>query len=97
MAKGMLQGSRIKGVTYWRDEVRADGGDRYLRHANRRAEEKQWRAEAGDELIEGYADYSHEPGRLYGCFACENSCHCGPGVAEGRETPCVYCADSKDA
>ena len=32
-----------------------------------------------------HADYPHEPGRLYGCPACEAACHCTPGDAE-----CVY-------
>ena len=32
-----------------------------------------------------HADYPHEPGRLYGCPACEAACHCNPGDAE-----CVY-------
>ena len=32
-----------------------------------------------------HADYPHEPGRLYGCPACEARCHCTPGDAE-----CVY-------
>lgn len=37
----------------------------------------------GDEPA--HADYPHEPGRLYGCPACEAACHCTPGDAE-----CVY-------
>ena len=32
-----------------------------------------------------HVDYPHEPGRLYGCPACEFRCHCTPGNAE-----CVY-------
>jgi hypothetical protein len=32
-----------------------------------------------------HAEYPHEPGRLYGCPACESRCHCTPGDAE-----CVY-------
>ena len=42
--------------------------------------------QAGDETDEpAHADYPHEPGRLYGCPACEAACHCTPGDAE-----CVY-------
>jgi hypothetical protein len=52
MAKNMLQGSRIKGILAWRDESNADGGKRYLRHANRYAEETLWRAEATEEIAE---------------------------------------------
>jgi hypothetical protein len=37
----------------------------------------------GDEPA--HADYPHEPGRLYGCPACETACHCTPGHME-----CVY-------
>lgn len=37
-----------------------------------------------------HSDYPHEPGYLPGCDACEDHCHCGPGVAEGRETQCVW-------
>jgi len=32
-----------------------------------------------------HADYPHEPGRLYGCPACEAACYCTPGDAE-----CVF-------
>jgi hypothetical protein len=35
-----------------------------------------------------HSDYPHEPGRLYGCPACEARCHCTPGTAE-----CVYSGD----
>lgn len=34
--------------------------------------------------------YPHEHGRLPGCPGCDWHCHCGPGVAEGRETVCVW-------
>jgi len=37
-----------------------------------------------------HANYPHEPGRLPGCPACDWTCFCGPGVAEGRETECVW-------
>ena len=37
----------------------------------------------GDQPV--HADYPHEPGRLYGCPACETACHCTPGDME-----CVY-------
>ena len=37
----------------------------------------------GDEPA--HADYPHDPGRLYGCPACETACHCTPGHME-----CVY-------
>lgn len=43
-----------------------------------------------DDDSEQHTDYPHEPGYLYGCPACEASCHCGPGVADGRETQCVW-------
>lgn len=56
MAKRMLQGSRIKNRTLFRDERRADGGPRYLRHANRQAEARQWRAEAAKEIDETAQD-----------------------------------------
>lgn len=56
MAKRMLQGSRIKNRTLFRDERRADGGPRYLRHANRQAEARQWRAEAAKEIDETTQD-----------------------------------------
>jgi hypothetical protein len=46
--------------------------------------------EVSEELAEEHVDYPHVPGYLYDCAACENSCHCGPGVAEGRETICVF-------
>lgn len=41
----MFQGSRTKGLPRFRDEVKADGGSRRLRHSARYAEEKFWRAE----------------------------------------------------
>ena len=37
-----------------------------------------------------HVDYPHEPGRLHDCPACEAQCHCGPGVAAGTETECVW-------
>lgn len=44
-----------------------------------------------DLLPEGeHAAYPHEPGTLYDCPACETACHCGPGVAEGRESECIW-------
>lgn len=36
-----------------------------------------------------HADYPHAPGYLDSCGACQDTCHCGPGVAEGHETQCV--------
>jgi len=35
-----------------------------------------------------HADFPHEPGRLYGCGACEAACHCAPGASE-----CVFSGD----
>ncbi|MFC4060205.1 hypothetical protein ACFOWE_18020 [Planomonospora corallina] len=52
MAKNMLQGSRVKGIHHYRDERNADGGSRHLRHANRYAENRLWKAEADKELAE---------------------------------------------
>lgn len=37
-----------------------------------------------------HSNYPHEPGYLIGCPACEDRCHCGPGVAEGTEVECVW-------
>ena len=34
-----------------------------------------------------HADYPHDPGTLYDCQACEESCYCGVS-----HSPCVYCA-----
>lgn len=42
-----------------------------------------------DEMVE-HVNYPHEPGRLYDCPACEARCHCGPGVAAGSETECIW-------
>lgn len=38
----------------------------------------------------GHVNYPHEPGRLYDCPACEARCHCGPEVARGEATPCIW-------
>lgn len=43
-----------------------------------------------------HSDYPHNPGYLPDCPACEAVCHCGPGVADGRETECVWSGHSKD-
>ena len=44
-----------------------------------------------DLLPEGeHVGYPHEPGRLCDCPACETSCHCGPGVARGEGTECIW-------
>lgn len=40
------------------------------------------------ELI--HVNYPHHPGALYDCPACEARCHCGPGVADGTETECIW-------
>jgi hypothetical protein len=40
-----------------------------------------------------HVNYPHEAGRLFDCPACESACHCGPGVARGEETECVYHAE----
>lgn len=37
-----------------------------------------------------HVDYPHWPGRLPGCPACEARCHCGPAVAAGTETECIW-------
>lgn len=29
-----------------------------------------------------HVNYPHEPGYLYDCPACENTCHCTPNTAE---------------
>lgn len=44
---------------------------------------------ATDDCGSEHADYPHEPGYLDSCDACRATCHCGPGVAAGTETPCV--------
>jgi hypothetical protein len=43
---------------------------------------------ARDQVESQHADYPHEPGRLYDCWACEAICHCVPNA-----TQCVYSGD----
>lgn len=47
------------------------------------------------ELI--HVNYPHHPGALYDCPACEARCHCGPGVAEGTETECIWTGHEEGA
>jgi hypothetical protein len=60
MAKRMLAGSRVTGTLNFRDEISADGGARHLRHSNRYAEERLWRAEAAEELADVEAPITRE-------------------------------------
>lgn len=41
-------------------------------------------------LLVEHVSTPHESGRLLDCRACEATCHCGPGVADGREAACVW-------
>lgn len=39
-------------------------------------------------------EYPHIRGYLYGCEACETSCHCDVDeVLSGRAAECIYCED----
>lgn len=38
----------------------------------------------------GHVNYPHHPGALYDCPACEARCHCGPDVAAGNDTECIW-------
>lgn len=40
--------------------------------------------------------YPHIAGYVYDCPACEAACFCGPAVAEGTATPCVFCLTDWD-
>jgi hypothetical protein len=40
-----------------------------------------------DVAMEFHADYSHHPGTLHGCQACEENCYCDKG-----EMPCLLCS-----
>ncbi len=45
---GVILGKRAAGGHYYRDEIGADGGKRYLHHRVRLLEEKAWRREFAD-------------------------------------------------
>jgi len=44
-SRGVMLRNRASGKHYWRDEVSADGGARYLRKRVRRIERAAWRRE----------------------------------------------------
>lgn len=44
-SKGVILRSRGAGLHFYRDEVSADGGKRYLRKRAKRRGERQWRKE----------------------------------------------------
>lgn len=47
-------------------------------------------AQAARSDLMKHDDYPHEPGRLPGCAACDEKCHCGPDVYAGREVQCIW-------
>lgn len=64
---------------------------RMVRVENGSADQPVIEVRCDDLLPEGeHVAYPHEPGRLYDCPACETSCHCGPAVARGEETECIW-------
>lgn len=46
-SRGVQLRNRAAGICFWRDEVSADGGKRYLHKRVRQMERKAWRREWG--------------------------------------------------